>query len=289
MHCSKTLLIPLLFASITGGRFSGTSAYDFTRAVVSLGPRPVGARPHAAAELYIESQIRLNKAELLNDTFTAWTPDGRMPMKNIIARFPGTTGRAVVFSGHYDTKKMAGFWGANDGGSSTGFLLELLRVLAKQKHSDDLYLVWFDGEEAFREWSATDSCYGSRHLEEKWARDGTLSHIKALINVDMIGDKDLGIVDEENSSSELRKLVWDTARELGYGRYFLNVPNAIEDDHLPFVRAGINALDLIDFDYGPGNAYWHKPQDVMEKLRPHSFQVVGDVLVAVLKKLESGQ
>ena len=269
--------------------FSGTSALAFTRAVVSLGPRPVGSRPHAATEQYIESQIKLHKAELLIDVFTAKTPIGNLPMKNIIARFRGATGRAIVFSGHYDTKKQAGFWGANDAGSSTGFLLEMLRVLATQKHPDDIYLVWFDGEEAFKEWTAPDSLYGSRHLEEKWAADGTLSHIKALINVDMIGDKNLDITKDENSSKSLTKLVWDTARELGYAKYFLNDPSPIDDDHMPFVRAGVNAMDLIDLDFGPDNSYWHTSKDVMEKLSAHSLQVLGDVLLRVLKKLDLGQ
>jgi len=266
--------------------FSGAQAFKFTQDVVSFGPRPVGSHAHAATELYIEAQIKLAKAELLSDAFTAHTPAGPAAMKNIIARFRGASGRAVVFSGHYDTKKMPAFLGANDGGSSTGFLLEMLRVLARQKHPDDVYLVWFDGEEAVREWSATDSVYGSRHLEEQWARDGTLSHIKALINVDMIGDKDLGILKEENSSQPLTKLVWDTAQELKYGKYFLSNPTPIEDDHLPFARAGVNAIDLIDFDYGPENSYWHKKEDTMDKLGARSFQVVGDVLLAVLKKLE---
>jgi Zn-dependent M28 family amino/carboxypeptidase len=268
-------------------KFSGQSAYDYTKAVVSLGPRPAGSQPHVATELYIESQIKLHNAELLTDVFTTQTPAGKLGMKNIIARLRGGTGRAIVFSGHYDTKKMPGFWGANDGGSSTGFLIELMRVLAKQRHPDDIYLVWFDGEEAFKQWSAQDSVYGSRHLEEKWARDGTLSRVEAMFNVDMIGDKDLGIVEEANSSQSLTKLVWDTARALGLGRYFLNEPTPIEDDHLPFVQAGINAIDLIDFDYGPRNSFWHTPKDVMDKLSPHSFQVVGDVLLAVLRKLEA--
>jgi Zn-dependent M28 family amino/carboxypeptidase len=299
MRCSKAVLTAAALAAwflVSAGDkpllrartgFNGSQALKFTHDVIAFGPRPVGSHAHAATELYIESAIKSAKAELLTDAFSARTPDGAAAMTNIIARFRGTTGRAVVFTGHYDTKKMAAFLGANDGGSSTGFLLEMLRVLAQQKFRDDIYLVWFDGEEAVRQWSATDSVYGSRHLEEQWARDGTLSHIKALINVDMIGDKDLGILKEENSSQPLMKIVWDTAQELGDAKYFLNDPTPIEDDHLPFVTAGVNAIDLIDFDYGPRNSYWHKKEDTFDKLGAHSFQVVGDVLLAVLKKLES--
>src|SRR5207248_2120571 len=122
---------------------------------------------------------------------------------------------------HYDTKSMPGisFLGANDGGASAGFLLEMAKALAPDERKDDIYLVWFDGEEAIAQWSDYDSLYGSRHLAGKWAADGTLSRIRALINVDMIGDRDLGILQDMNSSAPLRELVWRTADRLGYGKH----------------------------------------------------------------------
>src|SRR5258708_24136641 len=168
-------------------------------------------------------------------------------MKNIIARFPGRSGRAIVVTGHYDKKKFPGraFVGANDGGSSAGFVLEMAAALDGEPRTDDIYLVWFDGEEAIRNWSETDSLYGSRHLSEKWMQDGTLAHIKALINVDMIGDKDLGIMPETNSSADLRKLIWQAAAEKGYGKYFLEEGGPTDDDHMPFLPRGVKAVDLI--------------------------------------------
>ncbi len=208
-------------------------------------------------------------------------------MENIIAKFPGKSGRAIAITGHFDTKKMAGFVGANDAGSSTGILLELAAVLAGRPREDDVYLVFFDGEEAVRDWSATDSTYGSRHLARKWTGDGTNRRLKALINVDMTGDKDLDIVYEMNSVPSLRKLVWDSADALGYTGEFLRQPNAVEDDHLPFLEAGVRALDLIDFNYGPNNMYWHTPQDTMDKLGAHSFEVIGNVLMRVIPELEA--
>jgi glutaminyl-peptide cyclotransferase len=177
--------------------------------------------------------------------------------------------------------------GANDGGSSTGFLLELAHVVNSMPHADDIVLVWFDGEEAYGEWSDTNGVYGSRHLADKWSGEGKLGRIKALINVDMIGDKDLEMIQEGNSSPALRKLVWTTAHDLGYGKYFLDSGFATEDDHLPFLRKGVTALDLIDFDYGPNNDYWHTEKDTMDKLSAHSLDVVGNVLVAVLRKLQN--
>jgi Zn-dependent M28 family amino/carboxypeptidase len=207
-------------------------------------------------------------------------------MVNIIARFPGHSGRAVALTGHYDTKKMAGmrFVGADDGGSSTAFLLEMAETLQSMPHNDDIYLVWFDGEEAFGQWSDSDSLYGSRHLAERWAADGTLSRIKALINVDMIGGKDLHVMNEENSSPALRKLIWDTAERTGYGKYFDTAEGATDDDHMPFVKLGVNAVDLIDFDTSK-KTYWHTPEDTMDKLAVHSFEVLGAVLTEVLKQL----
>ena len=191
-------------------------------------------------------------------------------MKNIIARFAGKSGRAVAFTGHYDTKvfPMFRFVGANDAGSSTGLLLELARVLAGKPRQDDVYLVWFDGEEAVAEWSPTDGLYGSRHLAGRWAADNTSRRLKALINVDMIGDKDFKILQEASSSPALTKLVWQTAKELGYGSHFPSAQMAIDDDHIPFVRMGVPALDLIDFDYGPGHSWWHTDKDTMDKLSP---------------------
>jgi len=290
MHSSKVfvLLIPALWQGIAGcapHAFSGSRALDYTRKAVSFGPRPPGSPAIRQLQAYITGQLKLRRCELIPDDFTAQTPRGPVGMKNIIARFRGRSGKAVVFSGHYDTKSMPGvtFVGADDGGSSAGFLLEMAATLDGAPRTDDVYLVWFDGEEAFRQqWQGTDNLYGSRHLAERWARDGTLARIKALINVDMIGDKDLDIMQEYNSSARLRKLVWDTAARLGYGKYFLDHGGPTEDDHMPFLQAGVNALDLIDFD----KSYWHSPDDTMDKLAAHSFEVVGNVLLEVLKRLE---
>jgi len=287
MHRSKALLI--LFASAAlASDFSGTAALEFTRKAVALGPRPAASTANQKLQAYLESQLKTLRCQLSSDSFTAQTPAGPVAMRNIIAKFPGTSGRAVVLTGHFDTKPMPGvnFVGANDGGASTGFLLEMARVVNTMSHSDDIYLVWFDGEEAYGEWSDTNGIFGSRHLAQKWEQEGTLTRIKALINADMIGDKDLDILAEMNSSPALRNLVWRTAHDLGYGKYFLDKGFATDDDHVPFLRLGVNALDLIDFDYGPDNAYWHTEQDTLDKLSAHSFEVVGNVLVEVLRRLE---
>ncbi len=269
--------------------FRGSAALADTRRAVSFGERPSGSEAIVRLHDWIVSQLKPLGGQLSLDSFTAQTPVGPVPMVNIILKFPGTSGKAVAITGHYDTKRIAmvRFVGANDAGSSTGFLIEFARVVSRMKHPDDIYIVFFDGEEAVRtEWTDTDSRYGSRHLVAKWGEDGTLSRIKALINIDMIGDKDLDISNDENSSQSLRATVAQIAEKLGYSKYFRRDGGGIDDDHKPFVDAGVNAIDIIDLDYGPNGSYWHTADDTMDKLSAHSFQVVGDVVVELVKELE---
>jgi Zn-dependent M28 family amino/carboxypeptidase len=268
--------------------FSGEKALEYTRKAVAFGPRPPASPAIKQLQTYILSQITAHGATASTDDFNATTPKGSVPMRNLIARFPGKSGKVIVISGHYDTKTLPGFVGANDGGSSTGFLLAMLDALRGVPRQDDVWVVWLDGEEAYGEWSETDSLYGSRHLAQKWLSDGTSMKVKALINVDMIGDKDLHLVYDMNSAPTLRAIVWDTAARTGFGASFGRTnPMEMGDDHQPFIRAGIKALDLIDFDYGPGNSYWHTNKDTMDKLSANSFRIVGTVLLNVIPQLEA--
>jgi glutaminyl-peptide cyclotransferase len=264
--------------------FSGLEALGFTREAVALGPRPDGSPAIAKLRTMIKQQLGTRGCEIISDRFTAQTPEGPVPMENIIAKFAGKSGRAIAISGHYDTKKMANFVGANDGGSSTGVLLELAAALQGRPRTDDVYLVFFDGEEAFHEWTDTDSLYGSRHLAEKWTADGTNRRLKALLNVDMTGDKNLRLMWDTNSAASIRKLVWDVADSLGYSAAFPRQGSAIADDHMPFINAGVRAVDLIDFD--SQGTFWHTPQDTLDKLDPHSFDVIGAVVMKSIEELE---
>lgn len=288
MHGAQTLLIFLLALPALCGDFSGLGAYNFTKQVVELGPRPPGS---AAMERQRQIILRLLKSsgcEITEYSFQAVTPAGTMAMKNLICRFPGVSGQAIVFTGHYDTKIIPGvrFVGANDGGSSTGFLMEMARILSGKPRKHDVILVWLDGEEAIEQWSERDGLYGSRQLADKWKRDGTLRRILALVNVDMIGDRDLELLQEMNSTAWLRDRIWRIGRQLGYGRHFGHETGYIEDDHIPFLRAGVPAVNLIDFRYGPGHSWWHTEQDTMDKLAPESFQIVGRVLLEFLRRME---
>jgi glutaminyl-peptide cyclotransferase len=271
-------------ASTPATTFSGQRAFDLTARAVAFGPRPDGSAALGKLRSLIRRDLAAKGWEVMGDTFTAATPDGPVPMENIIARLRGSSGRALAVTGHYDTKKMAGFVGANDGGSSTGFLLELANALRNHPRTDDIYLVFFDGEEAVREWSDTDSVYGSRHLAEKWTADGTVRKLKALLNVDMIGDKNFRLVWETGSAPSLRTLVWDIADSLGYSAFFPREGGPVSDDHIPFINAGVRALDLIDFE--SQNSFWHTPHDTMDKLSPRSFEIVGQVVIKALEALE---
>ena len=279
------LLLTLAVSSASAASFSGASALEFARHAVSFGARPPGSEANRKLEAYIVAQLKSDGCEVTEDAFTANTPKGDIAMKNVIAKFPGKSGRAIVITGHFDTKLFPGrnFVGANDAGSSTGLLLELAHVLAHQPRKDDVYLVFFDGEEAIREqWEGEDNLYGSRHLAERWRKDGTLPKIKALMNVDMIGDKNLNIKQDTQSDANLRKLVWATAADLGYAAYFVNETISEEDDHMPFVKLRVPAIDIIDVDYPA----WHTDNDTLDKIGAQSLEIVGTVVAEVIHRLE---
>jgi Zn-dependent M28 family amino/carboxypeptidase len=194
-----------------------------------------------------------------------------------------------MLAGHYDTARFEkiNFVGANDGGSSAAFLLEMARVLAHRKNKFTVWLVFFDGEEAEVQWSATDSLYGSRHLAEKLTASGELGRVEAMILVDMIGDAKLEIYRDANSTPWLSDVVFRTAKGLGYSKNFLEEEHAYQDDHNPFVNAGVSAVDIIDLDYGPNNSYWHSAKDTLDKCSPQSLAIVGKVTLGTIEALEN--
>ena len=261
-------------------------AMQYVREVVAFGPRPIGSEAHKRLEAYIVAHLK--GATIEHDDFVASTPEGSFPIHNIIAKFPGTRPGAVVIGTHYDTlMSVKNFVGANDGGSGTGLLLELANQLRAAKHGGySVWLVWLDGEEAVRQWSDTDSLYGSRHLAEKWQKDGTIGQVKAFLLADMIGDADLNIDHDQNSTAWLEDLVLQAAIRLGYQSHFFARENAVTDDHIPFAKAGVPVADLIDFDYGYNNVFWHTTQDTLDKLSPKSLEITGDVLLETVRLLD---
>ncbi len=285
------LLTPV--SAPTQPHFNGAKALDYARQFVALGPRWPTSQGHLKAEAFLRDQFKHDQLE--EDTFAASTPIGPVPMRNFIVRFPGKKSGVIVLATHYETNyplKNINFVGANDGASTTGLLLaiadELRAQLAHNKQLDgySVWLVFFDGEEAFQTWSKSDSTYGSRHLAARWGRDGTLAKIKAFILADMIGDKDLDIQRETQSTGWLVDLVRQSAHKFGYDRYFFQTEESVEDDHLAFVERGVPSIDVIDLDYGPNNSYHHTAQDSLDKISARSLTIDGDVFMETIRLID---
>ena len=278
------------------GKFSGQAAYELTKQYIASAPhRWIGSPDHAKAEDFIKSHFAAEaaKGDFETDSFTASTPAGQLAMKNFIAKFPGKKDGIIVIASHYETNyplRDIDFVGANDGGATTALLIELgnyLRAHPPQGYS--VWLVFDDGEEAIQSWTARDSLYGTRHLAAKWSQDGTLRKVKAFIVADMIGDKDLNIDRDANSTPWLLDLLATAGKNTGHSSYVFQQDTAAEDDHMPFKQRGIAVLDMIDFHYGPPTAqqaegaYHHTAQDTLDKVSAHSLQVSGDVLVELIR------
>lgn len=270
--------------------FSGARAFNDLRHIVAFGPRPPGSNALAECRRWIVQQLQQDGCRVEQDAFLASTPDGSIKMTNIIAKIPGTRPDVIMITGHYDTKLFTNFRfvGANDGGSSAAFLIEMARVLGRRSHKYTYWVVFFDGEEALKNWTASDSLYGSRHLVQKLTANGGLDRVQAMILVDMIGDRDLRVLRDVNSTPWLNNLVFKSADQLGYSRYFQkDQTTGVLDDHNPFVEAGVSAVDIIDLDYGPNGSYWHTAKDTLDKCSPQSLQIVGRVVTSVLAKLDT--
>lgn len=284
------LALSSLLAASAQEHFRGDRAYDYARQFVAIGPRWCLSPGHAKAEAFLRAQFRGDHLE--EDTFTANTAIGPVPMRNFIVRFPGRKNGVIVLATHYETNyplRNIHFVGANDGGSTTGLLIELANELRARMtdgklDGDSVWLVFFDGEEAFQSWQGDDHTYGSRHLAAKWAQDGTLPRIRAFLLTDMLGDKDLDIMRDTTSTQWLSDLVGQAARITGHARYFYKTQGAEEDDHDPFLSRGVPAVDIIDSDYGPHtmatpDGWHHTAQDTMDKISARSLTIVGDVLL----------
>lgn len=268
------------------GGFDASRAWNHLEAIVDQGPRPSGSLAIRQTRAYITREISRLGLTVQEQSFVASTPLGPVPMVNLIVRLPGRLSDRIVIGGHYDTKLYSDvvFVGANDGGSSAAFLIELVRALRDRPREFTYEVIWFDGEEARgREWRNPDNTYGSRHYVQAAREAGALPSLRAMILVDMIGERNARFLRESYSTTWLTDLIWSTADELGYSDTFPDVSMPIEDDHLRFLEAGVPAVDIIDLDY----AAWHTPADVMAELAPESLQAVGDVLIAALPRVEA--
>jgi Zn-dependent M28 family amino/carboxypeptidase len=265
--------------------FDSNRAWEHLRRLVAIGPRPAGSPAIENARKYIKEQITAAGLTTVDQAWTDQTPLGPVPMVNLITTIPGASKNRIIIAGHYDTKRFRQFpfVGANDGGSSAAFLVEMARVLKSRKNALTVEILFLDGEEAVVEWQGNDHTYGSRHYVDAARRAGSLSALKAMILVDMIGDRDLRIKRDLNSTDWLTDIIWGAARSRRLGASFVDEVTEIEDDHLPFLRAGVPAVDIIDLEF----AQWHTAGDTLDTVAAGSLQIVGDVLLAALPGIEA--
>ncbi|MGB7220136.1 MAG: M28 family peptidase [Vicinamibacterales bacterium] len=266
--------------------FDSNRAWEHLRQLVAIGPRPAASPAIEQARAYIKNQVAAAGLTAVEQAWDDQTPLGRMRMVNLIVTIPGARKDRIVIAGHYDTKlfRQFRFVGANDGGSSAAFLIELARVLTARRNPLTIELLFLDGEEAVNtEWAGNDNTYGSRHYVDVAKKDGSLAGLKAFILVDMIGDRDLRIRRDLNSTRWLTDIVWDAAKRQKLEGTFIAETTSVEDDHIPFLQAGVPSVDIIDLDF----AAWHTAQDTLDAVSARSLQAVGDVVLAALPQIEA--
>ena len=270
-------------AEKTGG-FDGKRAFAHVVKQVGFGARPSGSAAIGQLQEYIESELASYGCKVETDAFSADTPAGRLPMKNIVAKIPGDKPGIIMLATHYDTKRLENFVGADDGASSTAVMLELARLLCPKHGAYQVWITFFDGEEAVKfTWQDPDNRYGSRQMAAKLAMSGDLPKIKAVLLADMVGSRNLRFRREADSTKALTDLIWSTAERLGYSNIFVNESSPTEDDHIIFLKRGVPAVDVIDFEI----PYWHTVEDTLDKVSAKSVGITGHVFLESVKQLQS--
>ena len=270
----------------TGG-FDGKRAYALVAKQVGFGPHPSGSPAIAQLQDFLQSELKSYGCAIETDNFSADTPAGRLPMKNILVKIPGEKPGVILLATHYDSKRLPNFVGADDGGSSTAVMLEIARILCKQHGKYPVWIAFFDGEEAVNQnWQDPDNRYGSRQMAAKLAVSGDLKKIRALLLADLVGSHGLRFRRESGSTPWVTDVVWTTAARLGYGAIFLNDHAPMMDDHQSFLDRGVPATDVIRCctDEIP---YWHTPEDTLDKISAKSLAITGHVFLESVKQLQS--
>jgi glutaminyl-peptide cyclotransferase len=298
------VLVALTFASLANAAaavplhdaFNSKAAFAWTAQIAGFGERWPGSPGHTKTENLIRRVLLKDGARIEADDFTAKTPRGPIAVHNIIGKFNVSADpkqRIFILAGHYDTLFQPGFIGANDGASSTAILLSFADALATQKTKMQIWLVWTDLEEAIQSFTGDDGLYGSRHLAQKLAANGTAPRVRGFFLLDMIGDKDLSVSRETGSERWLQDFISTAAGQLGYGQYFFQYESGIIDDHVPFIRAGIPSVDIVDAMYGrmgpkfdSMGEFHHSNTDTMDKLSQRSLEIVGRTVLLTVELLD---
>lgn len=298
-----TLMVGFVSAGCSGGegyvfaddravyrQFDGELAYAHVEKLVGFGPRPSGSPALEESRQYLESVLDSVGWDVKRQAFESATPMGKVKFANLRARIrkgeqkaDWDVGVSTVIGSHYDTKffKRIEFVGANDGGSSTGLLLELARVVAaRQELAEEMELVFFDGEEAFIAFTETDGLYGSREYGKMIRTFPEEIRPKFGIVFDMVGDTSLKLTLPTNSSRRIIGHLYSAADELGSRSSFGSQGGPILDDHVPLENAGLEVIDIIDMDYST----WHTSGDTLEYVAPESLEIVGQAGLLMIEK-----
>ena len=281
-------MLPLIVsAALTFSQADAIVSYSTARALVEeCTPRDAGTpRGRLAANRILDAASAYG-ADVRRDVFSAATPRGEKTFTNLYAEFKsgGRDAEWVVLVSHYDTKPGVACPGANDGASTSGLLVGVASAVASwNDRRGNVMLVWTDGEECMLAYGPNDGLWGSRRaarfLVEKKRK------VKAVICLDMIGDRDLSITVPRNGTPSLTGVALAAARKAGLAGLVKRGEEIVTDDHVPFLEAGFPAIDLIDFSYGPGNSFWHTKRDVMENISEESLLASGRVVAAMLDAL----
>jgi len=257
--------------------------------IIRFSPRPPESNTFRKCRLYLVNTLKSFSLKAWEEPFTANTPKGAISMANVVAEKKGDTNRIIYLASHIDTKIIDGIeiQGANDSGSSTAALLELARVISKHNTKFTYRFVFFDGEESIgKDMNERDGLYGSKEHVRRLKANNLISNVHAMILLDMIGDKDPVINRDLNSSPELYSLFAVCCQRLGYTSLSTGKASYMYDDHVPFLRAGVPSLDLIDFDYGPNNSFWHTEKDTAENVSVKSIFKIVQVVACMLESFE---
>jgi glutaminyl-peptide cyclotransferase len=275
--------------------FEGTSAFHYIESQVAFGPRIPGTPAHQRMTAWLDSLLRRRADTVVTQEWTHVTTKGdTLALTNFVARFNPSAGKRILFLAHWDSRPTADsptspdstrpVPGANDGGSGVALLLGVADVLKRHSSNVGVDLLFVDGED-FGDFTKApaDVLMCSRYYA---AHQVPGPQPLYAVLFDLIADKDLQIYQEGNSlvgAPEVVELVWSTARDLGYSNYFIDSPkHTLIDDHLELQKAGIRAIDVVDFDYPS----WHTIGDTIDKVSAASLQVVGDVAVALIRREE---
>ena len=265
--------------------FSGENALAHVQAMVDFGPRPPGTPAIEKTRDYLVKQLELSGWKVTRQTFTDSTPRGKIDFVKLRATYgEKDSAPSFLICSHYDTKTFdtARFVGANDGGSSTGVLVELARVLAQRPDlARKTELVFFDGEEAYEAFTETDGLYGSRYFAKQLTAENKTKQFRGGLLFDMVGDRSLTITLPPDSPAEMARDIFASAEALSLRKHFTYFDRDIVDDHTPLNDAGIPTIDLIDFDFAP----WHTPEDTIDKLSAESLRTVGAVAAYYLSEM----